>query len=67
LCVEQLWHENLQDDTRALVILLQVGSVELGGHEVIFQGHSPLLRDQQGTFVALTLHRILEFLAMGEQ
>jgi hypothetical protein len=38
-CVEQLWHGNLQDDARALVILLQVGSVELGGHEVTFQGH----------------------------
>jgi hypothetical protein len=92
--VEQLWNGNLQDDARALVILLQVGSVELGGHEVTFQGHyqgpnldqyretsrpragdhghhryldgpvSPLPRDQRAAFVALTLHRILEFLAM---
>jgi hypothetical protein len=37
--VEQFWHGNLQDNARALVILLQVGSVEPGGHEVTFQGH----------------------------
>ena len=36
--IDQLWHGNLQDDARALVILLQVGSVEPGGHEVTFQG-----------------------------
>jgi hypothetical protein len=76
------------------VILLQVGSMEPGGHEIIFQAHfqkpnldqycgtslpragdrgyhryldghvSPLLRDQRTTFVALILHRILEFLTM---
>jgi hypothetical protein len=37
--IEQLWHRNLQDDTRVLVILLQVVSMELGGHEVTFQRH----------------------------
>jgi hypothetical protein len=37
--VEQLWHGNLQDDARALVILLQIGSVEPKGHEVTFHGH----------------------------
>jgi hypothetical protein len=92
--VEQLWHGNLQDDARALVILLQVGNVELGGHEVTFQGYyegpaldryhvtsrpragnhgyhryldgpiSILPRDQRVAFVALTLHRILEFLVL---
>jgi hypothetical protein len=35
----KLGHGNLQDDAHALVILLQVGSVEQGGHEVTFQGH----------------------------
>ena len=39
LHIEQLWHRNLQDDARTLVILLQVGSMELGSHEVTFQGH----------------------------
>jgi hypothetical protein len=38
-CVEQFWHENLQDDARALVILLQVGSVEPGRHDITFHGH----------------------------
>jgi hypothetical protein len=37
--IEQLWHGNLQDDAWALVILLQVGSVEPGGHEMIFHGY----------------------------
>ena len=35
---DQLWHGNLQEDAQALVILLQVGSVEPGGREVTFQG-----------------------------
>ena len=35
----QFWHGNLQEDSRAMVILLQVGSVEPRGHEVTFQGH----------------------------
>jgi hypothetical protein len=38
-CFDQLWHGNLQKDSRTMVILLQVGSVEHGGHEVTFQGH----------------------------
>ena len=48
---EQLWHGNLQADAKALVILLQVGSVEPGGEEVTFQGHfQGLNMDQyQGT------------------
>jgi hypothetical protein len=33
---DQLWHGNLQEDSRVMVILLQVGNVEPGGHEVIF-------------------------------
>jgi hypothetical protein len=36
---DQLWYENLQEDSRAMVILLQVDSVEPGGHEVTFQDH----------------------------
>jgi hypothetical protein len=39
LCFDQFWHGNLQEDSQAMVILLQVGSVEPGGHEVTFQGH----------------------------
>jgi hypothetical protein len=35
---EQIWHGNLQEDARALVIVLQIGSVEPGGREVTFQG-----------------------------
>jgi hypothetical protein len=35
----QLWHGNLQEDSRAMVILLQVVSVETGSHEITFQGH----------------------------
>jgi hypothetical protein len=34
--VEQRWHENLQQDARALVILLQVGCVEPGTRDVTF-------------------------------
>jgi hypothetical protein len=37
--IDQLWHGNLQEDSRAMVILLQVGSVEPEGHEVTFHGH----------------------------
>jgi hypothetical protein len=36
---DQLWHGNLQEDSRAMVILLQVGNIEPGGHEVTFQGY----------------------------
>jgi hypothetical protein len=35
-CVEQRWHGNLQQDARALVILLQVGCVEPGTRDVTF-------------------------------
>ena len=31
--------ENLQEDSQAMVILLQVGSIEPGSHEVTFHGH----------------------------
>ena len=34
--INQFWHENLQEDSQAMMILLQVGSVEPGGHEVTF-------------------------------
>ena len=37
--MDQLWHGNLQEDSWAIVILLQVGSVELRDHEVTFHGH----------------------------
>jgi hypothetical protein len=37
--VEQLWYENLQDNAQALVILMQVGSVEPEGHDVTFHGY----------------------------
>ena len=36
--IDQPWHGHLQRDARALVILLQVGSLEPGGPEVTFQG-----------------------------
>src|SRR5689334_2109235 len=36
--MERRWHENLQQDARALVILLQVGCVEPGSREVTFEG-----------------------------
>jgi len=36
--VEQRWHENLQQDARALVILLQVGCVEPSTRYVTFGG-----------------------------
>jgi hypothetical protein len=36
--VEQRWHENLQEDARALVILLQVGCVEPDTRDVTFGG-----------------------------
>ena len=36
--VEQRWHGNLQDDARAMVILLQVGQVEPNSQEVTFKG-----------------------------
>jgi hypothetical protein len=35
----KLPHFNLQEDSRAMVILLQVVSVETGSHEITFQGH----------------------------
>jgi hypothetical protein len=49
--VEQLWHGNLQDDAQALVILLQISSMEPGGHEVISYGHyqGSNLNHYQGT------------------
>jgi hypothetical protein len=36
---DQLWHGNLQEDSGAMVILLHVGIVEPGDHEITFQGH----------------------------
>jgi hypothetical protein len=36
--LEQRWHENLQQDARALVILLQVGCVEPNTRDVTFGG-----------------------------
>lgn len=36
--LDQLWHGNLQDDAQALVILLQHGSLEVGGRDVFFEG-----------------------------
>lgn len=44
---DQLWHGNLQPDARAMVILLQVGSVEPGGREVTFQGYFEGLNSDQ--------------------
>lgn len=45
--VEQRWHGNLQQDARALVILLQVGCVELGSREVTFEGCFEGLNEDQ--------------------
>jgi hypothetical protein len=36
---DQLWHGNLQEDSGAMVIFLQVDSIEPRGHEVIFHSH----------------------------
>lgn len=36
--MEQRWYGNLQQDARALVILLQIGCVEPGSREVTFEG-----------------------------
>ena len=36
--MEQWWHRNLQQDTRALVILLQVGYVEPDTRDETFGG-----------------------------
>jgi hypothetical protein len=50
-CFDQLWHGNLQKDSRAILTLLQMGSVEPRGHEVTFQGHfqGPNADQYQGT------------------
>ncbi|KAG0620048.1 hypothetical protein M758_4G185300 [Ceratodon purpureus] len=45
--VEQRWHGNLQQDARALVILLQVGCVEPGTRDVTFGGIFEGLNDNQ--------------------
>lgn len=45
--LHQIWHGNLQADARAMVILLQVGSVEPGGREVTFQGYFEGLNNDQ--------------------
>jgi hypothetical protein len=45
--VEQRWHGNLQQDTCALVILLQVGCVELDTRDVIFGGIFESLNNHQ--------------------
>ena len=45
--MEQRWHGNLQQDARALVILLQVGRVEDGSREVTFEGTFEGLNDNQ--------------------
>ena len=39
LHINELWHGNIQDDSRVMVILMQVDSVEPGGHEITFHGH----------------------------
>lgn len=45
--LELQWHGNLQSEARAMVILLQVGSVEPGGHEVTFEGCFEGLNNEQ--------------------
>ena len=45
--VEQRWHGNLQQDARALVILLQTGCVEPNSREVTFEGSFEGLNDDQ--------------------
>jgi hypothetical protein len=37
--VDELWHGNIQEDSRVMVILMQVDSVEPRGHEITFHGH----------------------------
>jgi hypothetical protein len=45
--LELRWHGNLQSEARAMVILLQVGSVEPGGREVTFEGCFEGLNNEQ--------------------
>ena len=45
--IEQRWHGNLQQDARALVILLQVGCVEPGSKDVTFGGIFEGLNEDQ--------------------
>lgn len=50
--VERRWHGNLQSDARALVILLQVGCVEPGTREVVFEGSFEGLNEDQYHYVS---------------
>lgn len=45
--VDHRWHGNLQSNARALVILLQVGSIESSSKEVTFEGCFEGLNDDQ--------------------
>jgi len=45
--MEHRWFGNLQQDARALVILLQIGCVEPGSREVTFEGYFEGLNDDQ--------------------
>jgi len=48
--VEQRWYGNLQQDARALVILLQVGCVEPDTRDVMFGGIFEGLNDEQYSY-----------------
>ena len=48
--MEQRWYGNLQQDARALVILLQVGCVEPGTRDVMFGGIFEGLNDEQYSY-----------------
>lgn len=45
--VDRRWHGNLDQDARALVILLQVGCVEPGTHDVMFEASYEGLNEDQ--------------------
>ena len=45
--IENRWHGNLDRDARALVILLQVGCVEPGTHDVTFEASYEGLNEDQ--------------------
>ena len=45
--IHNRWHGNLDKDARVLVILLQVGCIELGTHDVTFEGTFEGLNEDQ--------------------
>ena len=55
--VEQRWYGNLQQDARALVILMQVGYVEPETRDVMFGGIFEGLNDEQYSYYLRPIKR----------